>query len=104
MDKVRWIKILRNKYVITSIAFFFWMLLFDGNNLLFQYKLSSDLHDLKREKQFYLSGIMSDKALLEGLRNDPATLEKFAREKYLMKRDNEEVFLIPAEKLKETKK
>lgn len=53
-----------------------------------------ELKDVKRQKEFYQEEIKNDKIAIEELLTDSSTLEKFAREKYLMKRDNEDIFLI----------
>ena len=57
-------------------------------------RLRNDLQKLQAEKQFYLDEIRKDKAAVEVLMTDERNLERFAREKYLMKRDNEDVYLI----------
>lgn len=77
------------------------MLFFDRNDLLSQYEYRSQLKKLQAEKEFYLKE--SAKAIkdLNELTTDKAKLEKFAREKYLMKKENEDVFVIITEKVKE---
>ncbi len=85
---------LKNKYFYTILAFIVWMLFFDKNNFIYQVKLSSDLNDLNNEKEYYLSEIETNNAATKELMTNTATLEKFAREKYLMKRDNEDIYLI----------
>lgn len=85
---------LRNKYLVITFLFFVWMLLADQNNLIYQYKLSSDLKEARQEKQYYLDQIEHDRKMIDQLMSDTSRLIKFAREKYLMKRDNEEIFLI----------
>lgn len=89
-----WIPYLKNKYIITIIAFIIWMLFFDHNDFIYQYKLGSELSDLKEEKSFYLEKIEEIKDINEEVFADKESLEKFAREKYLMKKDNEDIFLI----------
>lgn len=97
----RFINLIRNKYFITALAFLSWMLFFDRNDLLSQYEYRSQLKKLQAEKEFYLKE--SAKAIkdLNELTTDKAKLEKFAREKYLMKKENEDVFVIITEKVKE---
>lgn len=91
-------KFLKNKYFYTVLAFFVWMLFFDTNNFVYQYKLSSELNDLINEKEYYLSEIEINNSATKELLTNSTTLEKFAREKYLMKRDNEDIFLIVEDK------
>ncbi|MBM3402848.1 MAG: septum formation initiator family protein [Bacteroidetes bacterium] len=96
----RFINLIRNKYFITALAFLSWMLFFDRNDLLSQYEYRSQLKKLQAEKEFYLKE--SAKAIkdLNELTTDKAKLEKFAREKYLMKKENEDVFVIITEEAK----
>lgn len=89
---------LKNKYKLALAAFFIWILFFDSNNLISQFRLVFNLHDLKKQKAFYLDEIKKDSTALYVLRHDTASLEKFARENYLMKRDNEDIFLIVEDK------
>lgn len=86
--------ILRNKYLIAGIAFLVWMLFFDRNDLISQYEYRQQLNKLQAEKEFYTRE--SEKAIkdLNELSTNRGKLEKFAREKYLMHKDNEDVFVI----------
>jgi len=92
-----WKKILTvilNKYFLTSLAFLVWLFFFDSNNILIRLRLKNQLNELRKEKQFYLDEIRKDSILTHKLLNDTAELERFAREKYLMKKDNEDLFLV----------
>jgi len=86
--------VLLNKYFITTVAFIVWLIFFDSNNLLIRNRLQEKLNGLNQEKHFYLEEIKKDSTLLHQLRNDSSALEQFAREKYLMKRDHETLFLV----------
>jgi cell division protein FtsB len=86
--------ILLNKYLITTVAFAAWLIFFDSNNILNRRIYRQQLEDLKQEKQFYIEEIRKDSTLIQQLHTDTAALEKFAREKYLMKKDNEDVYLV----------
>jgi len=70
------------------------MLFFDRNNLISQFELRSKLNQLKEDKQYYIEEIKKDRKDMLELLSNPKNLEKFAREKYLMKKDNEDIFLI----------
>ena len=96
--------LLKNKYLIAGIAFITWMLFFDRNDLMSQYEYRQQLNKLEAEKEFYTAE--SEKAVkdLTELTTDRGKLEKFAREKYLMKKDNEDVFVIITEEPKKEKK
>ena len=85
---------LNNKYAITIIVFGVWMLFFDNNNFIAQIRLNRTLHELELEKEYYLTEIEKDKLATFELITDTLTLEKFGREQYLMKRDNEDIYLI----------
>jgi cell division protein DivIC len=85
---------LKNKYAIAVLAFLFWMLFFDRNSVINQYGLLSSLKELKHQQAYYTQELKADSVALNILMSSEKELEKFAREKYLMKRDNEDIFLI----------
>lgn len=95
-----WVK---NKYVIATIAFGVWIIFFDRNDLITQAGYVSDLHKLKDKKEYLQQQITQTDKNLQELSN-PQKLEKFAREKYLMKKSNEDVYVIEGEKAKEKEK
>ncbi len=99
----RFLDLIRNKYLIAGLAFVTWMLFFDRNDLMSQYEYRRQLNKLQAEKEFYT--IESAKAIkdLEELTTNRSKLEKFAREKYLMKKENEDVFVIIKEEPKKEK-
>ena len=88
------LKVLINKYVLITLAFILWIVFFDSNNFFTRSRLRDKLEVLQQEKRFYLDEIQKDSALTMKLLNDSAELERFAREKYLMKKDNEDLFLV----------
>ncbi len=87
-------RILRNKYIITLIVFFLWLLFFDQNNLVNRFSEVRRIRQLESEKDYFKERIKTDSTRLNELKTDSENLEKFAREQYLMKRDNEEIFII----------
>lgn len=87
---------LRNKYMLAFTGFAVWLLFFDRNDLITQHHRTQEYYSLLQSKAHYSKQIKDVRSTLEQLKNDPSTLEKFAREKYFMKRDNEELFIIPA--------
>ncbi|MCD4788775.1 MAG: septum formation initiator family protein [Bacteroidales bacterium] len=89
---------LKNRYVIAILVFVVWMMFFDRNNFINQFRLVSTLKGLNKQKQYYFKEINNDSIALHRLKTDTDSLEKFAREKYLMKRDDEDIFLIVDEK------
>ncbi len=90
----RLIDLLRNKYFLAIVAFGVWMLFFDRNDILAQYEFRSEVNKLQQEKDFYVKEIAIAKKDLSELDSNLSSAEKFAREKYFMKKDNEDVFVI----------
>lgn len=88
------LKFFINKYFLTALAFIIWLVFFDSNNILNRMKVKDKLNDLKIQKQFYLNEIKHDSVLTQKLLSDTVELERYARERYLMKKDNEDVYLI----------
>lgn len=88
------ISLLWNKYFISILAVLIWLGFFDKNDYFSQRELRMKLNQLRTEEDYYRLEIEKNKKDMNELRHNPATLEKFAREKYLMKRDGEEIFVI----------
>ncbi|WP_127128328.1 FtsB family cell division protein [Pseudoflavitalea rhizosphaerae] len=87
---------LKNKYILTTLVFVVWILFFDDQDIFTTYfKHRSELHKLEESRDYYLDQINLTKSELEQLKSDKSTLEKFAREKYWMKKDNEDLFILP---------
>ena len=91
-------KPLRNKYLILLLLFIFWIVFLDDYNLINQNKMKNNVDDLKEQKEFYISEIKSDSTELFNLKNNSEKQEKFAREQFLMKKDNEDIFILREEK------
>ena len=92
--RVRIPSFLRNKYLIVLLAVLVWVLFFDNHNLIQQWRMQRQLKELRLERGFYLEEIRRDSAAIEALKNDPDALERYARERYLMKKEGEDVFII----------
>lgn len=90
-------KLIRFRYVITLAVFAVWMLFFDRNNLIEQMHIKGQLNKLEEEKDYYLEEIEKAKKDYNELFTNESSLEKFAREKYLMKKDDEDIFVIVEE-------
>ena len=88
----------KNKYIITLVFFAFWIVFIDEYNLITQYKLQKNVEELERQKAYYLLEIKKDSTKLYHLQNTKEEQEKFARERFLMKRDNEDLFIIREKK------
>ena len=89
---------LKNKYMITVVVLIVWVGFFDQNNFITQYDFVLELRSLEKDKAFFIEELTKTRQELNDLTTNPVTLEKFAREKYFMKKDNEEIFVFEQEK------
>jgi cell division protein FtsB len=89
---------MKNKFFIAAVAFVVWLSSMDRNNFLSQYELQSEVNKLEDQKAFFQQEIDQTRKEQQELLSSPEKLEKFAREKYLMKRDNEYLFIITEKK------
>lgn len=90
------LKLIKNKYFLTVTGIVVWLLFFDQNNVFTQYELIQKCRKLNKEREYYVAEIENNKANLKELRTNKKSLETFSREKYLMKKDNEDVFVFVA--------
>lgn len=88
---------LKNKYFIAFLVVFTWVLFFDKHNLLRHYRTHREIKGLRQEKAFYMEEIERDSLAIDKLTNDPDALERYARERYMMKREGEDIFIIVEE-------
>ena len=86
-----WVK---NKYFLVSAFFVLWMLFFDVNDFASQYKTIKELKELQTQRDFYQKQTQQVYTDMDELNSNPAKLEKFAREKYFMKKDNEDIYVV----------
>ncbi len=88
-------KVLRNKYVLAAGALAVWMFFFDDRDLITtHFRQRHELEKLEESRDWYQQEITRTRKELEQLRSNPEVLEKYAREKYRMKKDNEDLFVI----------
>jgi cell division protein FtsB len=92
--KIKIPAVLRNKYLITFVVFMIWVGFFDQNNLYDRAKLSTRINQLEKQKHHYEVEIEQNQRKLNEIQESPKSLEKFAREQYLMKKKNEDIFVI----------
>lgn len=93
-------KILTNIFVIILIPFLIWMVFFDENSYLVHRKFDNEINDLESTISFYQNKIAKDKETIKKLQ-DSLELERFAREKYLMKKENEDIYIIEFDTIKD---
>ena len=103
LKKQKWFSILTNLYILVLTVFVIWMVFFDTNSLLIHLELKKEIKKLEKQKEFLRSEIDRDKQILEKL-SDPEELEKFARERYYLKKKDEEIYLIEYEDSLKSKK
>jgi cell division protein DivIC len=87
----------RNFYMVCGISFFIWMLFLDSNDLISRFKMGAKLRALEDEKEYYQEKIAEVEKDRQELMTNKELLEKFAREKYLMRKDSEDIFIIEEE-------
>ena len=87
-------KYLHNKYTITILAFVMWLLFFDQYDVFRQMEFRNEVEKLEMDKAYFENQIKETKQELTGLMENEENLERFAREKYFMKKENEEIFVI----------
>jgi cell division protein DivIC len=95
--KQLWFSVLplfKNKYTLTLILFFTWISFFDQNNLLDRVSNLKQLHQLERDQIYFKDKIIKDSDRLKELKSNSDNLEKFAREQYLMKKSNEDIYIV----------
>lgn len=86
--------VFKNRYILTLSVFLIWIVLLDSNNLISRFKEMSELRKLKKDREYYIQKIESDRQKLRELRTDNDNLEKFAREQYKMKRPDEDLYIV----------
>ena len=89
---------LRNRYGASALALLGWIAFFDDYDLYTTWKLRRELSRMEEQHEWYAQEILTTREQLHELNSNSALLEKFARERYLMKRDNEEIFVLVPEK------
>lgn len=89
----KWVRFIGNKYVLILALFLVWMLFFDTNSILIHEELNDDIEALENNMEFYKEEIKKDKIFIEKMK-DSNEIEKFAREKYFLKKENEDIFII----------
>ena len=95
-QKKPWLKIVSNKYLLISLLFAVWMLFLDNYSYMDQRQLNKQIDELQDNKKYYQDEIKKDNQSIKLLKNQDQ-VEKYAREKYYMKRENEEVYIIEYE-------
>ncbi len=85
---------LRNKFFLAATGFVVWMLFFDRNDLFTQWERKNELNEMKASKAYFARQIAENREISNALQFNASAIEKFARETYLMKKDNEDLFIV----------
>ncbi len=96
LKKRKWFRLATNIYVLVLTVFVIWMVFFDTNSLLIHLELRRDIRNLEKQRDYLKEEIAKDKKMIQKL-SDGHELEKFAREKYFLKKKDEEIYLIEYE-------
>lgn len=94
MVKGKRYKILKNKYFWISAFFFIWISFFDSNSLMLHYKLKKSIQEMTYNRDFLKKKISLEGTQLKKLTKDSKYLEKLAREKFHMKKEDEDLFIV----------
>ncbi len=91
-----WLRFLRNKYIWVLIFFLGWMIFLDNYSWIDHGVLDKEIQELENNRDYYKGEIINDSRNIRLLKN-PDQIEKYAREKYYMKRDSEDIYIIEFE-------
>lgn len=89
-----WFKFFTNKYVYLSTFFVVWMVFFDSSSLLEHIRLSMNIGKLEKDKEYYQENLVKIKKELYRVKHDPQSVERIARERFFLKRSNEDIFVV----------
>ncbi|MFC5195561.1 MULTISPECIES: FtsB family cell division protein [Bizionia] len=92
----KYLKPFKNIFIVIVVVFAVWMMFFDANSYLIHRELNTEIEELETEKEYYNKEIEKDKKAIKELSSELG-VEKLAREKYYMKKANEEIFIIEYE-------
>jgi cell division protein DivIC len=93
LKKNKWVRFISNKYVLILLFFLVWMTFFDTNSYFIHKELNDDIKSLEKNKLHYQQEIEKDKAFIKKM-EDTNEVEKYAREKYYLKKENEDIYII----------
>ena len=84
---------IQKRYIFSILLFAIWIIFFDSNSFFAEYRYSKSIRKLEQEREYYLNKIKADSIRLQEFRS-PDKLEKFARERFLMKKADEDLYVI----------
>ncbi|ANQ49763.1 septum formation initiator family protein [Flammeovirga sp. MY04] len=89
-----WVKYFKNFYILTGVVFLVWMIFFDNDNFFKRHAQKNKEQDLKNQELYYKDEIVELESKMRELKSNNEALEKFAREKYLLHKKGEDVYVI----------
>lgn len=95
-----WKRIFLNKYLIVLILFAVWMIFFDQNSYFIHKELDKEYRELSKQKDYYENKLTEETIQIKKMKTDPDAVEKVAREKHFLKKEDEDVFIIEKRKVK----
>ncbi|MGG5578520.1 FtsB family cell division protein [Myroides sp. C15-4] len=93
LRKLRYIRIVKNPFFLITIGFIVWIVFFDSYSLIEHHAIDQEIDKMEEKREYFQNEIDKDKQSIKNLKDGDA-IEKYAREKYYMKRDNEDIFII----------
>lgn len=96
----KWYRFFLNKYLIVGVFFIVWMVFFDQNSYFIHRDLDKEIHHLNHDKTYYDEKLKNENAQIDKMKNDTTEIERIAREKHYLKKENEDVFIIEQQKVK----
>ncbi|WP_322970498.1 septum formation initiator family protein [Faecalibacter sp. LW9] len=94
---LKWLNYIFNRYVIMSVCFIIWMIFFDQNSLFTHLELDKQIKNLEADESYFRENLEAENKKLKILTENPAEIERIAREKFFLKKDNEDIFIIQQE-------
>lgn len=95
----RVVKFVWNRYFILTLAFAVWMIFFDQNSFFVHRELDKQIKLLEVDESYYQEHLDTEAEKLNQLNSNPAEIERIAREKHFLKKDDEDIFIIQQEKV-----
>ncbi|MDH0660354.1 MULTISPECIES: septum formation initiator family protein [Empedobacter] len=92
-------KFVWNRYFVLTVAFAVWMIFFDQNSFFVHRELDKQIKLLEVDEQYYQEHLDTESEKLNQLNSNPAEIERIAREKHFLKKDDEDIFIIQQEKV-----
>ncbi|NLN32365.1 MAG: septum formation initiator [Flavobacteriaceae bacterium] len=96
----KWYRILLNKYLIVTVLFIVWMIFFDQNSYFIHKELDEEVKALTKDKRLYEQKLEKETIQIQRMKTDASEIERVARERHFLKKENEDVFIIEKQKVK----